>query len=78
MAPPLPLRMGALLWAGLPLSWLFQAPQKCLRLIKIYAIGTVKLGRVWLGGTGAVGYLRPMTSPQNPLYAGYRYPAELI
>ena len=24
------------------------------------------------------GYLRRMTTPQNPIYAGYRYPAELI
>jgi hypothetical protein len=40
--------------------------------------GTVKLDRVWLGGGSEVGYLCPMTSPRDPLYAGYRYPAELI
>src|SRR5208283_1386745 len=40
--------------------------------------GTVKLSGVWLGGDSAVGYPRPMTTPRDPLYAGYRYPAELI
>src|SRR5208282_2976410 len=40
--------------------------------------GTVKLSGVWLGGGSEVGYPRPMTTPRDPLYAGYRYPAELI
>ena len=41
-------------------------------------IGIVKLSGVRLGRAGLVGYLRPMTSPRDPLYAGYRYPADLI
>jgi putative transposase len=40
--------------------------------------GTVKLGGIWLGGGSEVGYPRPMTTPRDPLYSGYRYPAELI
>ena len=35
-------------------------------------------GGLQLGRAGAVGYLRWMTTPRNPLYAGYRYPTELI
>jgi putative transposase len=40
--------------------------------------GTVKLGGLRLGRAGVVGYLRRMTTPRDPLYSGYRYPAELI
>ena len=40
--------------------------------------GTVKLSGLWLGGAGMVRYLSRMTTPRDPLYAGYRYPAELI
>jgi hypothetical protein len=40
--------------------------------------GTVKLGGLRLGRAGVVGYPRRMTTPRDPLYAGYRYPAELI
>jgi hypothetical protein len=34
--------------------------------------------RFRLGRAGVVGYLRRMTKPRDPLYAGSRYPAELI
>jgi putative transposase len=40
--------------------------------------GTVKLSGLRLGGAVVVRYLRWMTTPQDPLYAGYRYPAELL
>src|SRR5689334_1177479 len=40
--------------------------------------GTVKLRTLWVGEAGAVGYPTRMTTPRDPLYAGYRYPAELI
>jgi transposase-like protein len=40
--------------------------------------GTVKLGGLSLGGGSEVGYPRPMTTHRDPLYSGYRYPAELI
>ena len=40
--------------------------------------GTVKLSGLRLGGVGMVRYLSRMTAPRDPLYAGYRYPAELI
>src|SRR5208283_3587713 len=40
--------------------------------------GTVKLSGLRLGRAGVVGYLPWMTTPRDPLYAGYRYPAELI
>jgi putative transposase len=36
------------------------------------------LSAVGLGRAGVVGYLRWMTTPRDPLYAGYRYAAELI
>ena len=36
------------------------------------------MGGLQLGGAGAVGYLRWMTTPQDLLYTGYRYLAELI
>src|SRR3954464_725024 len=42
------------------------------------ARGTVKLRTLWVGEAGAVGYPARMTTPRDPLYAGYRYPAELI
>src|SRR4051812_22133689 len=40
--------------------------------------GTVKLRTLWVGEAGAVGYPTRMTTSRDPLYAGYRYPAELI
>jgi putative transposase len=40
--------------------------------------GTVKLSGVWFGVGGEVTYPRRMTTPRDPIYAGYRYPAELI
>src|SRR3954453_17882064 len=40
--------------------------------------GPVKLRTLWVGEAGAVGYPARMTTPRDPLYAGYRYPAELI
>jgi hypothetical protein len=42
------------------------------------ADGTVKLSGVWLGRNAEVGYPLRMTTPQGPIYAGYRYSAELI
>jgi len=42
------------------------------------AEGTVKLSGAWLGGNAEVRYLLRMTTPQDPIYAGYRYSAELI
>jgi len=36
------------------------------------------LSEVRLGGGIEVRYPRRMTTPQNPIYAGYRYPGELI
>ena len=39
--------------------------------------GTVKLSRGMFGWRRLVMYLNPMT-PRDPLYAGYRHPAELI
>ena len=39
--------------------------------------GTVKLSGLRLGGARVVRYLSRMTMPRDPLYAGYRYPAEL-
>ncbi|MEA2774139.1 MAG: putative transposase [Acetobacteraceae bacterium] len=33
---------------------------------------------LWLGRAGVVGYLRWMTTPRDPLYAGCRYAAQLI
>src|SRR6478609_1662566 len=51
----------------------------CLRVVQRYRpAGTVKLGGLSLGGGSEVGYPRPMTTPRDPLYSGYRYPAELI
>jgi hypothetical protein len=38
--------------------------------------GTVKLSAVGLGEAGVVGYLARMTTHRDPLFAGYRYPAE--
>ena len=40
--------------------------------MRIAADGTVKLSGLRLGGAGVVGSLRWMTTPQNPLYTGYR------
>ena len=40
--------------------------------------GTVKLSGLRLGGVRVVVYLSRMTTPRDPLYAGYRFPAELI
>jgi hypothetical protein len=40
--------------------------------------GIVKLSGVPLGGFGGAGYPSRMTTPRDPLYAGYCYPAELI
>jgi hypothetical protein len=40
--------------------------------------GTVKLSDMWLGGCSKGGYPRRMTTPQDPIYAGYRYPPDLI
>src|SRR5947209_4930210 len=40
--------------------------------------GTVKLRTLWVGEAGAIGYPTRMTTPRDPIYAGYRYPAELI
>jgi hypothetical protein len=40
--------------------------------------GTVKLGGLRLGRAGLVAYLRRVTTLRDPLYAGHRYPAELI
>jgi len=40
--------------------------------------GTVKLGDVRLGGGAEVRYPSRMTTRRDPIYAGYRYPAELI
>jgi hypothetical protein len=40
--------------------------------------GTVKLSDVWLGGCGKGGYPRRMTTPQDLIYAGHRYPGEII
>jgi len=40
--------------------------------------GTVKLGGLRLGGAGAIGYSRWMPTSRGPLYAGCRYPTELI
>ena len=40
--------------------------------------GTVKLSGLRLGGAGVVRYLSRMMTPRDPLYAGYRYPVELI
>src|SRR5271165_5772808 len=35
-------------------------------------------GASGLAGPRVVRYLSPMTTPRDPLFAGYRYPAELI
>jgi putative transposase len=40
--------------------------------------GTVNLSAFRLGGAGTARYLSSMTTLRDPLYAGYRYPAELI
>ena len=40
--------------------------------------GTVKLRGIRLGRAEAVRYLSQMTTPRDPIYAGHRYPAELI
>src|SRR3954464_11530593 len=40
--------------------------------------GTVKLSGIWFGELSVVRYSCRMTTPRDPLYAGYRYPAELI
>jgi hypothetical protein len=40
--------------------------------------GTVKLSVLWLGETSVVRYRLSMTTFQDPLYTGYRYPADLI
>lgn len=45
---------------------------------EVCASGTVKLSGLRLGGAGVVRYLSRMATPRDPLYAGYRYPAELI
>jgi putative transposase len=42
------------------------------------AEGTVNLSTFRLGGAGTARYLSSMTPLRDPLYAGYRYPAELI
>jgi hypothetical protein len=36
------------------------------------------LSAVGLGEAGVVGYLARMTTHRDPLFTGYRYPAELI
>jgi hypothetical protein len=41
-------------------------------------VGTVKLSGPQLGGAEMVRYPSRMTTRRDPLYAGYRYPAELI
>jgi putative transposase len=40
--------------------------------------GTIKLSGLRLGGGEVVRYLSRMMALGGPLYAGYRYPAELI
>src|SRR3954462_6480069 len=40
--------------------------------------GTVKLSGFGLAQGGMVGYLSRMSAPRDPIYAGYRHPAELI
>src|ERR1700716_3231976 len=40
--------------------------------------GIVNLSAFRLGGAGTATYLSSMTTLRDPLYAGYRYPAELI
>ena len=40
--------------------------------------GTVKLGGLWIGEFPMVRYPSCMTTPRDPLYAGYRHPAEII
>jgi putative transposase len=40
--------------------------------------GIVKLSGLRLGGAGVVRYLSRMRTLRDPIYAGYRYPAELI
>ena len=40
--------------------------------------GTVKLSAVLLGEPASVGYLPGMMTPRGSLFAGYRFPAELI
>jgi putative transposase len=40
--------------------------------------GTVNLRALRLGEARVVGYLPRMPKPRDPLFAGYRYPAELI
>ena len=40
--------------------------------------GTVKLGSLPLGEGSVVRYPSRMTTPRDPLYAGYRHPAEII
>ena len=40
--------------------------------------GTVKLAGSGLGGAGLVMYTGGMTTPRDPIYAGHRYPAEII
>jgi hypothetical protein len=33
---------------------------------------------LWLGRVGSEGYCGDMTTSRDPIYAGYRYPAEII
>jgi len=49
-----------------------------LRVLRRGRRGTVKLSGLRLGEAGLVRYLPRMRTPRDPLYAGYRYPAELI
>ena len=45
----------------------------------MYYIGTVKLSRwVGLAGVGGLGYGIGMSGSRDPIYAGHRYPAEVI
>ena len=45
---------------------------------RLLQFGTVKLGGLRLGDFPLARYPSPMTTPRNPLYAGYRHPAEII
>ena len=56
-------------------------PRPRITLVSVLSMaceGTVNLGGLYLGPAGMIGYSRWMTMFRDPLYAGYRYSAELI
>jgi putative transposase len=76
---PLSLRMVEEMLAARGISVTYETiRQWSVKFGREFANRHRQLGGLRLGGSGIVGYLFWMTTPRDPLYAGYRYPAEII